>query len=62
MLVRVVAPQFVAGCVFRLKIDQSGAKWICTHAAPVVRWALDKTLDQVMKHLASKGWKYQIRK
>jgi hypothetical protein len=60
MLMRIVSPYFTAGAVFRLNIDTNGARWVCTRAAPIVKWAVSKTLDQVIKHVDQKKWHYKI--
>ena len=51
-LLRVEGPHFVAGAIWG-KEDQT---WLCFHAAPILRWMVGKTADEV-KHLRGKpGW------
>lgn len=49
MLVRVVAPHFVAGFVM------DGDR--CVEAAPILRWAIGKTDKELRAYFAAKGWK-----
>ncbi len=52
VLVRVVAPHFVAGLV--LVRDQ------CTEAAPILRGAIGKTRAELRAYFAGRGWKASI--
>ncbi len=51
-LVRVEAPHFVAGLLMR--------GLICTHAAPILKWAINKERDYLRSYFAKKGWKATI--
>jgi hypothetical protein len=51
-LVRVVAPHFVAGIIVR-----DGK---CVTAAPILRWAIGKTRDELRAYFASKRWDARI--
>lgn len=48
VLVRVVAPHFVAGII----VD-GGA---CVHAAPILHWAVGRKQDELRAYFARKGW------
>ncbi|BDU72314.1 hypothetical protein [Mesoterricola silvestris] len=57
-LLRVTAPHFVAGAVWTFK----GNAWVCTEAAPILRWMVG--LGAVaMAHrrpkLERKGWRFE---
>jgi hypothetical protein len=52
MLVRVVAPHFVAG--FEIESDR------CYRAAPILRWFVGLTSDQIRQHCKKRGWKALI--
>jgi hypothetical protein len=52
VLVRVVAPHFVAGLIMR---DD-----VCVEAAPILRWALGKSRDELRAYFARKGWRASI--
>ena len=54
-LVRVVAPHFVAG----LLIDDCG---VCSHAAPILKWAIGRKRDGLSAYFRGKGWKASILK
>ena len=55
MLIRVVAPHFVAGFV----ADDSGQ---CTDAAPILKWAIGKSRAELRDYFNRKGWKAAIIK
>jgi len=48
LLVRVVAPHFVAGLIV----------WdgVCVDAAPILRWAVGKSEGELKRAFARKGW------
>lgn len=48
-LVRVSAPHFVAGLV------TDGER--CTVAAPIMKWAVGKTEDELRSYFTRKGWR-----
>ena len=52
MLVRVVAPHFVAGLVI-----ENGR---CVEAAPILKWALNKGEDFLRGYIKSKGWRATV--
>lgn len=52
MLVRIVAPHFVAGIV----MDGD----TCTEAAPIMRWAIGKRRGFLSGYFRNKGWKAAI--
>lgn len=53
-LARVEAPHFVAGLI---TIDGR-----CTEAAPILRWAIGRTEDELRAYFGQKGWKaIQVR-
>lgn len=52
MLVRVVAPHFVAGIII-----QSGQ---CIQAAPILKWAIGKNRDTLRAYFSKQGWKASI--
>lgn len=47
-LVRVVAPHFVAGLVV---VDGR-----CCEAAPILRWAIGKSTEELRRYFTHKGW------
>jgi hypothetical protein len=52
MLVRVVAPHFVAGLV----MDRA----VCVEAAPILAWAIGKSADDLSQYFRRKGWRASI--
>ena len=48
LLVRVQAPHFCAGLITR---DD-----VCVEAAPILRWALGKSRDELRALFSRKGW------
>lgn len=55
MILRVKAPYFVAGSVWKHKGDQL----ICESAAPIIKWMVGKEIGQVAKWLDRKGFEYR---
>lgn len=47
-LIRVVAPHFTAG------MCMTGD--VCTEAAPILKWAIGKSRDDLRRYFAKKGW------
>ena len=56
VLVRVTAPHFVAGLV----MGQVKGKNVCVRAAPILRWAVYKSADDLRDAFRRKGWKAAI--
>lgn len=57
MLVRVIAPHFVAGLEFSITHEQ----WVCTNAAPILRKAcVGRAADTVYQYVASRGWTWEV--
>ena len=56
VLIRVVAPHFVAGLVF--ESDARGAR--CTEAAPILRWCRGRTRASVEGYLRLKKWSWEV--
>jgi len=54
-LLRVRAPHFIAGAVWR-EID---GQWQCIRAAPILRWMLGKDSATVAAYLRRKGWAWE---
>jgi hypothetical protein len=54
-LLRVVAPHFVAGAIWR----QDGGQWACVHAAPILKWMVGKNSREVRAYLERKRWEYE---
>lgn len=52
MLIRVVAPHFVAGLIIENDI--------CTEAAPILQWAKGWTRDRLRDYFSKKGWKASV--
>lgn len=48
LLVRVKAPHF---CAVLITVDD-----VCTEAAPILRWALGKSRDELRAYFARKQW------
>lgn len=48
-LAQITAPHFCAGIVMR------GDR--CTDAAPILRWAVGKTRDELRAYFTSRGWR-----
>lgn len=57
MLVRVVAPHFVAGMLVERGDD--GVERI-THAAPILRWAVGKSRQSMQVYFALRGWRASV--
>jgi hypothetical protein len=53
-LYRIEAPHFVAG----LLVDPRGR--VC-EAAPILRWAMGKTIAEIQRYAARKGWHIEPR-
>lgn len=53
MLVRVVAPHFVAG----IWINEHG---MCLRAAPILQWCIGKKTDFLRDYFKRKGWKASV--
>lgn len=51
-LVRVVAPHFTAGLIFKEKR--------CIDAAPILKWAIGKTSQEIVAYFRHKGWEWQV--
>jgi len=53
-LLRVVAPKFVAGAIWR----KENGIWRCVDAAPIIKWMIGKSAEQVADYLKKKqpGW------
>lgn len=54
-LLRVSAPHFVAGAVWR----KAGDGWECERAAPIIKWMVGKSPSFVGQYLKEKGWRYE---
>jgi hypothetical protein len=54
-LLRVEAPHFVAGAIWQ----RSAGPWVCTEAAPILKWMINKSAESVRSYLERKGWKHQ---
>ena len=52
ILVRVVAPHFVAGLV--IENDR------CIQTAPILSWAIGQMADDLRRYFEAKGWKASI--
>lgn len=52
LLVRVVAPHFVAGLI----VDNG----VCVEAAPILRWAVGKRSDWLRGYFVRKRWQARI--
>ena len=50
-LLRVIAPHFVAGAIWR------GRE--CIQAAPILRWMIGKQPASVAIYMTRKGWKWE---
>ena len=50
VLVRVVAPHFVAGIVINRATKR------CVEAAPILRWCEGKTADEIRRYIDRRGW------
>lgn len=49
---QVIAPHFIAGLVTR------GA--VVTEAAPILRWAIGKSRDELREYFCRKGWSVNL--
>jgi hypothetical protein len=57
MLVRVVAPHFVAG----LEVERcEDGEERCVYAAPILRWAVGKTRIDLQEYFRRSGWKASV--
>lgn len=56
MLVRVVAPHFVAGLVFARDHEEPYVH-VCTEAAPILRWCIGRNAPELRTYFVGKGWK-----
>ncbi len=53
MLLRIVAPHYVAGAVF----DTTSRR--CVRAAPIIKWMIGQGPEQVLQYLKRKGFTWQ---
>lgn len=55
---RVTAPHFVAGALWRRSRSDDGppGQWTCTKAAPIIKWMVGKRLTQVWASITRNGW------
>ena len=51
-LLRVEAPHFVAGAVFK----KTDAGWRVVHAAPILAWMRKMAIEDIGPYLRRKGW------
>lgn len=54
-LLRVEAPHYVAGAIWR----RTENAWECVRAAPIIKWMVGKTPQQVASYLRTKGYKWE---
>lgn len=57
-LLRVTAPHFCAGAVWTF----IGTKWVCTDAAPIIRWMVGMgavAMAHRRPKMESKGWVFE---
>lgn len=52
LLVRVEAPHFVAGIIFRRR----GKFWLCEHAAPILGWCVGRDAHTLRYFFTRYGW------
>lgn len=52
MLVRIVAPHFVAGLI----MEQD----VCVQAAPILAWAIGKGTVELRQYFRRKGWRASV--
>lgn len=46
---------FNAGAVF----EKAEGGWVCTDAAPIIRWMVGKPPDETRKYINKRGWSYE---
>lgn len=54
-LLIVDAPHFYAASVWR----KEGKQWTCIECAPILKWMINKDVQEVGDYLKKKGWKWQ---
>jgi hypothetical protein len=61
MLVRVVAPHFVAGLIIETIVDTDGVeRGVCTRAAPILSWCVWRDADYLSRYFTRKGWRASV--
>lgn len=57
MLVRVVAPHFVAGLIVE---PDEWEELRCVQAAPILRWAVGKRREDLQEYFRRSGWEASV--
>lgn len=52
-VMKVTAPGFHGEALWRKR----GSRWTCINAAPVLRWMVGKSYQEVFRYLQRKGWR-----
>jgi hypothetical protein len=55
MLLRIVAPHFVAGCLWQKTVSE----WECVKAAPIIKYMVGMSSAEAKRYLTRKAWKYE---
>ena len=55
MLLRVVAPHFVAGAIY----EKHNGQWRCVKVAPIIKYLLKMSPDQAGDYIRKKRWSYR---
>lgn len=53
-MIRISSSYFVAGA--DMWWDKEQRKWICTYAAPIIKWLTNMTYDSIAFYAKKKGW------
>lgn len=54
--IRIIAPSFVAGSVWRMTDDG----WQCISADASVRWLIGRSSGYAAEHLRRRGWSWEV--
>ena len=54
IVLRIESPHWVAGMVW----DTHGSAHRCVRCAPILRWAMGLTFEQVLNEVEKRKWKY----
>jgi hypothetical protein len=60
VLVRVVAPHFVAGIVLAEMPTGQASGWFCVHTAPILAWCKGRADTWLRAEFRRKGWRASI--
>jgi hypothetical protein len=55
-IVQINAPHFTAALVLQ---QNPALRWRCVEAAPIIKWAVHKTEDQLREYFSRRNWMWE---